>query len=63
MARKRTTIVLRKLAQRSSLELDSMIIELTGVSPTRANDARKTLHWSQRFAASGKNFAPKIRAS
>ena len=62
MIRKRT-IVLRKLAQRSSLELESMVIELTGVSPSRASDARNTAHWSRRFAASGKGFAPKILAS
>jgi hypothetical protein len=62
MTRKRT-IVLRKLAQCSSFELELMVVELTGVSPSRASDARKTLHWSRRFAASGKNFAPKILAS
>ena len=57
---KKKIIVLDKLADESSSELDSMVADLNGESTGQDSSP-----WSKRFAASGKGscmFAPKIRA-
>jgi len=64
VARKKTAVVLNKLTRESSIELESMVAELTGNTSTKNIDFAKRSHWSRRFAASGKGTpAPKIRRS
>jgi hypothetical protein len=53
MTRKRTAIVLDKLARESACKLESMFAELAGEPRIDANPAQLS-HWSRRFAASGK---------
>jgi hypothetical protein len=61
MARRKKVLVLAKLAEDSTGQLKSMVKELVGDRPALAGDVAKAAHWSRRFAASGKGFAPRIR--
>jgi hypothetical protein len=58
MARKRTAIVLSKLARESVDELHSMVVELTGDHKADADETAEPRPWSPRFAASGKSLPP-----
>ncbi len=54
MARKRSEIVLQKLTRGSTVELESMVTELTRDAEFDANNGAGPAHWSGRFVASGK---------
>jgi len=60
VARKKTAIALSKLSDAADGRLQLMLEQLTGNSFAKGG---KRAHWSLRFAASGKGFAPKIRIS
>ena len=63
MTTKKTVIMLDEPARKSAVKLESMVAELIGDTQPRAIANAKAAQWSRRFAASGKNFAPRIRAS
>jgi len=62
VARRKKLVVLAKLAEDSRGELKAMTGELFGSKAEPEDSVAKPVHWSRRFAASGKiGFAPKIR--
>ena len=65
--RKRPLIDLTRLGHESGAELKTMVLELCDVVPPRPDDDANGVHWSNRFAASGKQTcmrsAPRIRMS
>lgn len=63
MARRRTALVLKRLAENSNGTLKSMVAELVGGKIALVGDHTKAARWSRRFAASGKEFAPRIKRS
>ena len=56
-------MVLAKLTEASHLELKSMVAEISGLKTAPGHNPAKSSGWARRFAASGKNFALKIRES
>lgn len=63
MTRRRKSVILAKLAGDSDAELKSMVAEISGLKTAPGHNTAKSSGWARRFAASGKNFAPKIRES
>jgi len=64
VARRKKLVVLANLAEDSRGELKAMIGELSGSKAEPEDTVAKPVHWSRRFAASGKeNLAPKTRIS
>jgi hypothetical protein len=55
MKKKKTALVLAKLAEDSRLELTAMDGELSGAGRGQNDSAVKPGPWSRRFAASGKH--------
>ena len=54
MARRKSALVLAKLAEDPRGELKSMVADLTRNKPAFAPDGAKDARWSRRFTASGK---------
>lgn len=60
VTRKRTAIILVKLARESASKLESMVTELAGDAKPCASGLTPH-HWGRRFVASGKTVAYGIR--
>ena len=64
--KKRSAIVLEKLATKSADELGAMVKELCSDHAITDGDELRSMRWNRRFAASGKGVcttAPRIRFS
>jgi len=59
--RKSKPIILGKLDEQSREELQAMEAELSPVKPANERQDARPSRWARRFAASGKDHAPKLR--